>query len=642
MNLTLISLASFLALASSNSVLLSTHLKQNEVNNAAPTSTILKIYNWADYIASDVLQEFHDYVLATDKVDLTIVYETFDTNEIMLSQLQTGSASYDLICPSDYMIQRMMASNLLIPFASGADRDALYGERKDGWDDNYSLYASKYLQNKFASISSPIGDTGKTGTLAEYARGYMWGTLGILYNPSFSTFASRGLSEDDVKVQMNDWNSLWEDQYKGTFQIKDSMRDTYSVGLMKAYDSYFLKLKAQYEEDGDKDAYNEKVTTLFNNITHVDSFNSIAKELDSNAKDATTDSIIDGIEGYLSSLKDNSYGLEVDSGKTDITDGKMSGIGMAWSGDAVYSMDTADTLGNTLYYSIPKTGGNIWFDGWVIPKNCSNQEYAQKFVDFISQPSIAAEDMDYIGYSSSIAGDDILSLVREWYDPRLRVIYAYDETADSYYLDDNGDYVPNNGQGEVTIKIDNEDHVIDYGAYDFTSVSDFHDLYNNCGQIGEHHYDSWEDYAQNDEQAQGETWTKVNLSYLFDGSFSSESGFEDGIDDIFYTTEVEEVTGKDINGQEQTVLAGRQFYAQYPPEDIIPSLAVMEDYGDNNSYVLRMWEAVKSGSLPTMVIIVLSIEAGIVLVIACYFLFKNGVSKNLRHKRKQARQDLSK
>jgi spermidine/putrescine transport system substrate-binding protein len=584
-------------------------------NNKAAVST-LHIYNWADYIGDNVLQEFKDYVKKTDGVDLDVVYETFDTNEIMLSQLETGSASYDLICPSDYMIQRMMAKGLLIPFATGEDRATLYGERSEGWDDNYSSYASHYLQSVFKAITSPIADTGTIGTLGEYARCYMWGTLGILYNPGFSTYTKRGLSLDQVKYDMNDWNSLWKDEYKGTFQIKDSMRDTYSVALMKTYDSLFKSLKEEHDKGTLTDEeYNKKVTIIFNNISHVSEFNALSGE-----KEVTADGIIDRIQEDLVSLRENSYGLEVDSGKTDITDGKMSGIGMAWSGDAVYSMDTADKLGNTLYYSIPETGGNIWFDGWVIPKTCQNQEYAQKFIDFISDPAIAAENMDYIGYTPSIAGESIIDQVRQWYDPRAYYIYAYDETADDYYYDSDDNPIFCDGTGEKNVDITSDGktvaHTIDMGSAGNMEGSSFET------PVIDGVSSNWESIAST------EGWTKVDLSWFFADSYEEGGDYSS----IFYSSEIEEI--KNPNGDD-SIQVGRQFYAQYPPTEKVPSLAVMEDYGDNNSYVLRMWEAVKSGTIPTWVIILLSVEGGIALVAILYFSTKKFMSRRLRHKRKE-------
>ena len=139
----------------------------------------------------------------------------------------------------------------------------------------------------------------------------------------------------------------------------------------------------------------------------------------------------------LIELKNNIYGLEVDDGKTEIVKGTYL-ASLVWSGDSVYSMDEADDSeieGGQLGYVIPEEGSNIWFDGWVMPKG-ANTNLAAYFLDFLSLPSIAAKNMDYTGYTSAIAGDEIWELVNSWYaasedDPDYD---SYDEVDLSYFF----------------------------------------------------------------------------------------------------------------------------------------------------------------------------------------------------------------
>jgi hypothetical protein len=613
-----------------------------------------------------VIQEFEDYCKATDDVNVNVIYSTFSTPEEILAKITTGSATYDLVNDSDYIIQKMMTLNLLRPFATGAERDALYGNRSAGWEDTYSEYASPYLQAKLNSISAEVDGTPEP--LGKYARGYMWGTLGLTYNPYFSAY--QGLektadgkndpdaSANDVKVQMSDWNSLWSDNYKSTFQIKDSMRDTYSIGLMHVYDKDFKAIQNWYESGADNegnaysaDDYNRDMTILYNNINNIDEFNALAKKIDSSTPDTTPENIVDSIQEALVVLKDNSFGLEVDSGKTDITTNDKSGIDTAWSGDAITSMNLGDTesfdlKGDgkkeplNLYYSIPQTGGNIWFDNWVMLDSASlNQEYAQKFVDFISNPkditidgashNIAVENMSYIGYTSFVAGDALIDYVRDSYDPRTSAMYVYDEANDDWLYDDGGAKVYKDGTGV-------HDDGLDYGDTAMTGSTYAAPALNGVTSS------DWSSYAV----ANG--WTAVDLSYFFDGSLTD---YANDVDTKFYSSEIEKVTGKDLDGNEETVYVGRQFLAQYPTEDAlskgtvldqIPSLAVMEDYGTtNNTYVLRMWENVKSsGGLATWVLVVLGVEAGLALGFGLYFFSKKRAAKLLRKRRREA--DLKK
>ena len=571
---------------------------------------VLSIYNSEDYIATgeddsmDIISAFKEKVLAEDNVDIEIAYSTFDTNEIMLSNLQTGAQNYDLICTSDYMVEKMMAADLVVPFLEGKDREALYSHGLSGWEtDTYLTYGSPFLDHLYGNIYVQKGE--ESLKVTDYMRGYMWGTLGIMYNPNFSVYADRGLSADDVKVDMSDYASLWDSHYQGTFQIKDSMRDSYAIALLQAYKEEFETLLDQYQNGTlSEEQYNKDINIIFNNICHIDEFNELSKRL-GKEDEVTGDKIVDLIQTKLISLKDNSYGLEVDSGKTDIQTGTRTGINMAWSGDAVYAIESAEEYGVELYYSVPRIGGNVWLDAWVIPSTVKNQEYAQKFIDFLSDPEIAAANVDYIGYTSAIAGDSILEQTREWYDVRMSLFYQYDDEA--------GDWVRNEDDELVLL-----DEYISLSEEEFTNL-----FRSGAGNIGGETYISWEDYSEKNDLG----WTAVDLSYFFNGSLEN---FEDNLDTIFWTDEYEEVTSDGL-----TVTAGRAFYAQYPAGDTVASLMVMEDYGENNEYVLRMWEIVKSGSTPMTVAIILIVEAVVGAAVLGYFLIRNGISKGLRKKRRE-------
>ena len=189
---------------------------------------VLRVFNWEDYIylndgedypEPDLTVQFEQYMQEQGR-NVLVIYDTFDTNETMLNSLKTGRVSYDLVCPSDYMIQRMLASDMLVPF-------------EEDWlaNSNYKKYVSPYLDNMFNAITATNTVTGETHSIGEYAVGYMWGTLGIIFNPAYGDF--EGL---DALTDFQDWHALWDERYHGTFSIKDSMRDTYAVGIMETYD----------------------------------------------------------------------------------------------------------------------------------------------------------------------------------------------------------------------------------------------------------------------------------------------------------------------------------------------------------------------------------------------------------------------
>lgn len=349
--------------------------------NAAPSegdALTLRIFNWEDYIAEgdeedpesfDTLSAFQTHYKEVYGQDVNFVYDTFSTNEEMYNIIKLNGAKYDLIAPSDYMIQRLMREDMLEKY--DVDSEGQYTHIP-----HYNEYASHYHLKLFE-------DAGWT----EYAVGYLWGTFGLLYN--------RNVSET-VQEDMKSWSVLWDERYNKKISIKDAMREGYLVGLFKVYEEELLKLAADYEAGTiSAEAYNLELNDLLNDV------------------DPET---IKKVDVALRELKKNIYGLEVDQGKNDMIKGTIA-LNTAWSGDAVYSIyQAAEEVGeDVLRYSIPREGSNIWFDGWVMPKG-ANTLLAQRFIDFLSFPEVAIANMDYIGYTSFIAGDEILAYVQDYDD----------------------------------------------------------------------------------------------------------------------------------------------------------------------------------------------------------------------------------
>ncbi len=566
---------------------------------SAGEQEVLRVLNWEDYIylndgedypEPDLTEQFENY-MAEQGRNVMVIYDTFDTNETMLNSLRTGRVTYDLICPSDYMIQRLLASDMLEPF----DKEWLETS-------NYKKYVSPYLDDMFCAIEATNTVTNETYSIGDYAIGYMWGTLGIIFNPTFGAYENL-----DARNDFSEWSTLWDERYKGTFSIKDSMRDTYAAGIMETYKDELVTLLNNYQS-GEIDAkkYNEELTIIFNRCS---------------------DEEINEVKEYLLRLKDNSFGFEVDSGKEDIKTNKI-GANIAWSGDAVYSMDGAeDEQGIELYYSVPTTGSNIWFDGWCMPKsNSLNKELAQEFLDFISLPENASQNMDYIGYTPFICGDDILNLVRSWYD--LRSDYGL------FYIDENNTLVnvEYSYSQYVNLKETHGDSLYVYWLNEDSendpSVEDIIADYNALNEAGE--ITPLEDYISLSdgelELLYPEDIDEVDLSYLFSGTLTSE---DDGeaiflVYDYLYHPE---------DGSEN-VAVGRQFFCQYPDEETITRCAVMADYGPQNEAVLKMWEEVKSNSLPVWAIVLLVLEILVGVGAILYFVISKQVNKRYRRNRR--------
>lgn len=323
----------------------------------------LRVYNCFDYIDETLLTEFENYMFEKTGDRIRVEYSTFDTPEDCYNQLKIYPDHYDLVCPSDYMIEKMAKEDMLEEITMPAD----------GW---YKQNLSPFIKEKFEEIS--WGDK----NLSNYAAGYMWGTLGLVYN-------SATVTDDEMKS----WSSLWN--RTGDFTIKDSVRDTYFIGLAKHYNTELLARKAEYLEGGSLAEYQAALKEMLND---------------------TKASTVDAVKNSLIELKNKSFGLEVDSGKDDIISGNTD-VYFAWSGDAVYALDEGDSLASpvTLKYSVPEEGSNIWFDGWCVPKNAKNKELAIEFIDFMSKPENVIQNMEYIGYVSCIAGEEIFDWVTDTY-----------------------------------------------------------------------------------------------------------------------------------------------------------------------------------------------------------------------------------
>ncbi len=324
---------------------------------------VFKIANCEDYIDEDLIEDFKVYYKELTGKDVKVEYTTYGTNEDLYNFMNMGD-KYDLICPSDYMIEKMAREGKLQPLNMEADSE-------------YNKNVSPFIDETLKSVK--WGNNGEY-SLATYSAGYMWGTLGLVYN-------------DSVNVdEMKSWSSLWTTSKK--FTIKDSMRDTYFIGLAKCFNEELNVAKREYEGGTiSLTQYKALLNGFFNN---------------------TESSVINSVKGDLINLKKRSWGLEVDSGKNDILTKKID-INFAWSGDAVYAIQEAEANGVELFYSVPEEGSNIWFDGWCVPKTSKKLDVAKEFINFISLPSSAKKNMDYIGYVSCVAGQEIFEYVVENY-----------------------------------------------------------------------------------------------------------------------------------------------------------------------------------------------------------------------------------
>ncbi len=147
------------------------------------------VYNWGEYLDPEVITMFEE------ETGINVVYEEFETNEIMYPKIQSGAIAYDVVCPSDYMIQRMIENDLLAEL---------------NFDNIPNI---KNIGQQYMEQSKQFDAENK------YSVPYCWGTVGILYNKKM------------VDEPIDSWSVLWDKKYKDSILMQDSVRDAFAVAL---------------------------------------------------------------------------------------------------------------------------------------------------------------------------------------------------------------------------------------------------------------------------------------------------------------------------------------------------------------------------------------------------------------------------
>ncbi|MBP5305792.1 MAG: ABC transporter substrate-binding protein, partial [Lachnospiraceae bacterium] len=149
----------------------------------------LYIYNWGEYMDKDVLKIFEE------ETGLKVKYDEYDTNETMYPKVATGAVKYDVVCPSDYMIQRMREEDLLAEI------------------DFNNIPNIQYIGEQYLQSSKEFDPENK------YSVPYCWGTVGILYNKTM------------IDEPIDSWSVLFDEKYQDNILMQKSVRDAYCVAL---------------------------------------------------------------------------------------------------------------------------------------------------------------------------------------------------------------------------------------------------------------------------------------------------------------------------------------------------------------------------------------------------------------------------
>jgi spermidine/putrescine-binding protein len=148
------------------------------------------VYNWGEYLDPETIRLFED------ETGIKVIYDEFETNEVMFPKVEAGATEYDVICPSDYMIQKLLENDLLAELDFDNIPNAKANIGKQYWEQSTEFDP----ENK-------------------YSVPYCWGTVGILYNKTM------------VEEPVDSWSILWDEKYKDNILMQDSVRDAFMVGL---------------------------------------------------------------------------------------------------------------------------------------------------------------------------------------------------------------------------------------------------------------------------------------------------------------------------------------------------------------------------------------------------------------------------
>lgn len=150
------------------------------------------VFNWGEYIDHDTIEMFEE------ETGIKVIYDEFETNENMYPKVEAGASNYDVVCPSDYMIQKMVDNDLLAEL---------------NWDNLPNAKAN--IGTQYYEQSTAFDPDNK------YSVPYCWGTVGILYNTSM------------VDEPVTSWDILWNEKYADSILMQESVRDLFMVALKK-------------------------------------------------------------------------------------------------------------------------------------------------------------------------------------------------------------------------------------------------------------------------------------------------------------------------------------------------------------------------------------------------------------------------
>ncbi len=291
---------------------------------AADKPQVLHLYNWSDYIDPKLLADF------TTETGIKVVYDTFDSNEVLETKMLQGQTGYDLVVPSNHNIPRYITAGAIATL----DKSKL-----------------KNLSNLWPSIMAHMEpfDPGQKHTIP-----YMWGTIGIGYNPEALAKRLPGMKIDNWAIAF-DPKILAKLKDCGVYWL-DASEDMYAVSLN------YLGKNPNSTAIAD---YQTATNMMMAARPHVRKFHS---------------------SEYINALANGDICLAI-----------------GYSGDILQAKTRAEEAGGKVKveYVIPKEGSQVWFDVFAIPGDAPNPGAAYKFLDYMLRPAVIAKASSFTQYANA-------------------------------------------------------------------------------------------------------------------------------------------------------------------------------------------------------------------------------------------------
>ena len=313
-----------------------------------PRDELLKLYMPGEYIDEDIFADFSAWYEEQTGKKVTVRIKTFDAVENIQLAVEANKSDYDLLCPSDYMVEYLRKAHLL----QEVDKTILDVTQE-------GLFKQEYLET--AREYDPK---------LEYSVPYMYGTLGLVYD----------ITKTGKKI--TSWESFFGDEYKGNRSIKDSIRDAYAAAC------------------------------IYNARESLEGLEGLAQKAAIQAvfEDTSTGAVAQA-KTTLERLKARGDVWDVDNIKFDMAANRTDvKIALMWSCDAGYVMNTYEDAngdeheGNkNLWYVVPDEGGNVYIDNFVISKYAKNVEAANYFLKYLCTTDVAVKNSVYAGCISPVA-----------------------------------------------------------------------------------------------------------------------------------------------------------------------------------------------------------------------------------------------